>query len=65
MLGHREKHSINLKLYLTSLRLVIVHGLHRTRGITQEVLYETKPHLSIAITHEAIMLRTKSKHKLV
>ena len=64
MLGRREKCSINLRLYLTSLCLVIVHGLHRTQVITQEVLYETKPRLSITITHEAITLCTKSKYKL-
>ena len=62
---NREKRSINLRLYLTSLCLVIVHGLHRTQVITQQVLNETKPRLSIAITHEAITLRTKSKHRLV
>ena len=65
MLGRREKRSINLRLYLTFLCLVIVHGLHRTKVITQQVLNETKPRLSIAIIHEAITLRTKSKHRLV
>ena len=39
-------------------------GLHKTQAIAQEVLYETKPRLSIAITHKAIMLHTKSKHEL-